>query len=161
MYKIDMGTRKVQKCRNYTTIYCANLTRKRLLLCLFYRPQTKFAKVMFLHLSVSHSVHRGGCLPQCILGYTPLGADTPREQTCPPPAQCMLGDTGNKQAVRILLECILVFQYYCFCLQGMKEHLLRAHFNLPSVIAEDPDGKPPIYVRFEIPYYTVSGLQVN
>ena len=26
----------------------------------FYRPQTKFAKVMFLHLSVSHSVHRGG-----------------------------------------------------------------------------------------------------
>ena len=41
----------------------------------------KFAKVMFLHLSVSHSVHRG-CLPQCMLGYTPqpLGADTP-----PPP----------------------------------------------------------------------------
>ena len=29
----------------------------------FYRPQTKFAKVMFLHLSISHSVHRvGGCL---------------------------------------------------------------------------------------------------
>ena len=26
----------------------------------FYRPQMKFAKVMFLHLSVSHSVHRGG-----------------------------------------------------------------------------------------------------
>ena len=26
----------------------------------YYRPQTKFAKVMFLHLSVSHSVHRGG-----------------------------------------------------------------------------------------------------
>ena len=25
----------------------------------FYRPQKKFAKVMFLHLSVSHSVHRG------------------------------------------------------------------------------------------------------
>ena len=25
----------------------------------FYRPQTKFAKVMFLHLSVSYSVHRG------------------------------------------------------------------------------------------------------
>ena len=24
-----------------------------------YRPQTKFAKVMFLHLSVSHTVHRG------------------------------------------------------------------------------------------------------
>ena len=26
----------------------------------YYRPQTKFAKVMFLHLSVSHSVHSGG-----------------------------------------------------------------------------------------------------
>ena len=27
-----------------------------------YRPQTKFVKVMFLHLSVSHSVHRGVCI---------------------------------------------------------------------------------------------------
>ena len=27
---------------------------------IYYRPQTKFAKVMFLHLSVSHSVHRAG-----------------------------------------------------------------------------------------------------
>ena len=32
----------------------------------FYRPQTKFGKVMFLHLSVSHSVHGGGCV--CIQG---------------------------------------------------------------------------------------------
>ena len=30
--------------------------------------------------------------------YTPLGRYTPWEQ-------CMLGDTGNKRAVRILLEC--------------------------------------------------------
>ena len=30
-----------------------------------------------------------------------LGRYTPREQ-------CMLGDTGNKRTVRILLECILV-----------------------------------------------------
>ena len=36
----------------------------------------------------------------------PPGADTPWEQT--PLAQCMLGDTANKRAVRILLECILV-----------------------------------------------------
>ena len=35
-------------------------------------------KVMFLHLSVSHSVHKGG-LPQCTLGYTPR-ADTPTPQ---------------------------------------------------------------------------------
>ena len=51
----------------------------------------------------------------------PLGSrHTPRKQTLPeadtpsgsrhspPPAQCMLGDTGNKRVVRILLECILV-----------------------------------------------------
>ena len=30
-----------------------------------YHPQTKFAKVMFLHLSVSHSVHGGGA---CVVG---------------------------------------------------------------------------------------------
>ena len=40
---------------------------------------------------------------------TTLGADTPRDQRqVPPPVQCMLGDTGNKRAVRILLECNLV-----------------------------------------------------
>ena len=64
----------------------------------------KFVKVMFLHLSVSHSVHRGVGLSaywDTPPGQTPLGADIP-------PAQCMLGDTGNKRAVRILLECILV-----------------------------------------------------
>ena len=30
----------------------------------------------------------------------------------PPPEQCMLGDTGNKRAVRILLECILVLAIF-------------------------------------------------
>ena len=51
--------------------------------------------------------------------YTPQ-AGTPREQVNPqdqvhhpgtrytPRVQCMLGDTGNKRVVRILLECILV-----------------------------------------------------
>ena len=40
--------------------------------------------------------------------HTLPGAAThhPQEQTLP--AQCMLGDTGNKRAIRILLECILV-----------------------------------------------------
>ena len=54
-------------------------------------------------------------------GRHPLGANTPLEQTPPPsrtrhhppeqtkpPAHCMLGDTGNKQVVRTLPECILV-----------------------------------------------------
>ena len=39
---------------------------------------------------------------------------TPVKQTAPP-AQCMLGDTGNKRAVRILLECILVCYNFCYC----------------------------------------------
>ena len=39
----------------------------------YYRPQTKFAKVMFLHLSVSHSVHRGGL----VLGACSRGVPAP------------------------------------------------------------------------------------
>ena len=52
---------------------------------------------MFLHLSVSHSVHREGTW------------------TGNPLEQCMLGDTGNKWAVRILLvqwNAFLCFEYF-------------------------------------------------
>lgn len=39
--------------------------------------------------------------------------------------------------------------------------MLRAEFKLPSVLSEDAvDRKTPIYVKFEIPYFTVSGIQV-
>ncbi|XP_013404182.1 AP-1 complex subunit mu-1-like, partial [Lingula anatina] len=44
---------------------------------------------------------------------------------------------------------------------GGKEYLMRAHFGLPSVESEDSEGKPPISVKFEIPYFTVSGIQVR
>ncbi|XP_065176762.1 AP-1 complex subunit mu-1 [Sycon ciliatum] len=44
---------------------------------------------------------------------------------------------------------------------GGKEYLLRAHFGLPSVDSEDSEGKPPISVKFEIPYFTTSGIQVR
>jgi len=45
---------------------------------------------------------------------------------------------------------------------GGKEYLMRAHFGLPSIHNEaQPDKKPPITVKFEIPYYTVSGIQVR
>lgn len=40
----------------------------------------------------------------------------------------------------------------------------RCHFSLPSVEAEDDPSKgkmPPIKVKFEIPYFTVSGIQVR
>jgi len=45
--------------------------------------------------------------------------------------------------------------------QGGKEFLMRAHFGLPSVESETSEGKPPIAVKFEIPYFTVSGIQVR
>lgn len=40
--------------------------------------------------------------------------------------------------------------------------MLRAEFTLPSITAEDaaPERKAPIRVKFEIPYFTVSGIQV-
>lgn len=44
---------------------------------------------------------------------------------------------------------------------GGKEYLMRAHFGLPSVECEDIEGKPPIQVKFEIPYFTTSGIQVG
>jgi AP-1 complex subunit mu len=46
---------------------------------------------------------------------------------------------------------------------GGKEFMLRCKFGLPSVAAEEEHhGRmPPIRVTFEIPYFTVSGIQVN
>jgi len=45
---------------------------------------------------------------------------------------------------------------------GSKEYLMRAHFGLPSISAEDTEHwRAPIEVKFEIPYFTVSGLQVR
>eukprot|EP01134_Creolimax_fragrantissima_P000665 CFRG0665T1 len=44
---------------------------------------------------------------------------------------------------------------------GGKEYMLRAHFGLPSIELEEDEGKPPIQVKFEIPYFTTSGIQVR
>jgi len=46
---------------------------------------------------------------------------------------------------------------------GQKEFIMRAHFGFPSVAGEDRQkfSKRPISVRFEIPYFTVSGIQVR
>lgn len=55
-----------------------------------------------------------------------------------------------------MILCLL-----CKMSQGGKEYLMRAHFGLPSVEAEDKEGKPPISVKFEIPYFTTSGIQVG
>ena len=44
---------------------------------------------------------------------------------------------------------------------GGKEYIMRAHFNLPSVMSEQTEAKPPIEVKFEIPYFTISGIEVR
>ncbi|CAM9803531.1 unnamed protein product [Lampetra planeri] len=56
-------------------------------------------------------------------------------------------------------ESVIVWTIKSF--PGGKEFLLRAHFGLPSVEAEELEGRPPVTVKFEIPYFTVSGIQVR
>ena len=46
--------------------------------CYFYRPQRSWGKVMFLQASVI-LLTGVGCLPQCMLGYTPPEQTTPLE----------------------------------------------------------------------------------
>jgi AP-1 complex subunit mu len=58
-------------------------------------------------------------------------------------------------------DCIMwsIKQFY-----GSREYLMRAHFGLPSttdVDSRNDDWKKPIGVNFEIPYFTVSGVQVR
>ncbi|KAL0356195.1 UNVERIFIED_CONTAM: AP-1 complex subunit mu-2 [Sesamum radiatum] len=47
-------------------------------------------------------------------------------------------------------------------IKSFLEYMLRAEFRLPSIVSEDAtaDRKAPIRVKFEIPYFTVSGIQV-
>ena len=45
---------------------------------------------------------------------------------------------------------------------GAREYLMRAHFGLPSISSGQTDTwRAPIEVKFEIPYFTVSGIQVR
>ena len=74
----------------------------------FLPPATKFGQ-RYVFTRVCDSVHRGrGVSGSVHAGIHPPGADNPPRSRHPPPVQRMLGDTGNKRAVRILLQCILV-----------------------------------------------------
>ena len=104
-----------------------------------YRPQMKFAKVMFSQVSV----HIGGVLSQshCMLGYTPPSTgQTPPLLGRHPPAQCMLGDTVNKRVVRIPLECILVCNVTTWVPQRLM--LVISRSLTPSLtLARSPMGE--------------------
>ena len=68
-----------------------------------------WGKVIFLHLSV---ILFTGRVPGQV--HLPPGTPPARYHSASTPRdQCMLGDTGNKRAVRILLECILIWHIFC------------------------------------------------
>jgi len=97
------------------------------------------AKSNFKEKSVANNVR--------IIIPVPPDADTPR-------FKCSLGTAVYAPELNAIQWTIKQFQ-------GNKEIFLRAHLGLPSVSAEDPLTKPPISVQFEIPYFTVSGIQIR
>uniref|UniRef100_A0A8C4QQN3 AP-1 complex subunit mu-1 n=1 Tax=Eptatretus burgeri TaxID=7764 RepID=A0A8C4QQN3_EPTBU len=82
-----------------------------------------------------------------ILIPVPSDADTPRFKTSIGSAKWL----PEKNAVVWNIKS----------LPGGKEHILRAQLSLPSVEAEDMSRNPPISISFNIPYFTVSGIQVR
>ena len=87
-------------------------------------------KVMFSQASISHSVHREGCLPWSDIPpgrHTPHRADTPLGRH---PLHSACWDTVNKRAVSILLECILVL--HSFGLQPLDVS------DVPKPVIETP-----------------------
>ena len=105
------------------------------------------AKVIFLHLSVIHSVHRGEgvCLSAC--WDTPLGADTPpppsghppRADNPPgsrhPPPESRLQHRVYERPVRVL-ECILVNpQFGPNKLVTVGNRILNVKIKNPSLVA--------------------------
>lgn len=44
---------------------------------------------------------------------------------------------------------------------GGKEYVMKACFGLPSIESEEIEKKPPIEVKFQIPYFVSSGVQVR
>jgi len=97
------------------------------------------AKSNFKERSVANNVR--------ILVPVPPDADTPR-------FKCSLGTAAYAPELNAIQWTIKQFQ-------GNKELFLRAHFGLPSITTDDPTGRPPISVQFEIPYFTVSGIQIR
>ncbi|KAL8605872.1 AP-1 complex subunit mu-1 [Nucella lapillus] len=82
-----------------------------------------------------------------IIITVPTDADTPKFKTT-------VGSCKYVPEVNSIIWSIKSFP-------GGKEFLMRAHFGLPSVENEDAEGRPPISIKFEIPYFTVSGIQVR
>ncbi|KAJ7432629.1 Mu homology domain-containing protein [Mycena galericulata] len=99
--------------------------------------------------------------------YVPVpdDADSPKfraSHTCFPPSRRLIkslqASTGSVQYA----PDKSAFVWKIKQLAGGKEFLMRAHFGLPSVKNEqDVEKRAPITVKYEIPYFTVSGIQVR
>eukprot|EP01132_Coremiostelium_polycephalum_P000481 gene481-609_t len=98
------------------------------------------AKSQFKGKSIANNVE--------IIIPVPSDADTPR-------FRCTIGSCKYAPEKDAIIWSIKQFP------GGGKEFLMRAHFGLPSISEDKPITKPPIMVKFEIPYYTVSGIQVR
>jgi len=69
--------------------------------------------------------------------------------------KCSVGKCEYKPETNSVIWSIKQFQ-------GGREFRMRAHFGLPSITDdENPDKRPPISVRFSVPYLTMSGIQVK
>ena len=93
------------------------------------------AKVIFLHVSVIHSVHReGGGLPQCMLGYlprtrqtppqtrqTPLGPGRPPPDQAPPPPEADFSIRSTSGRYASYLNAFLFGQIFPENCMKMKE----------------------------------------
>ena len=97
-------------CRRYVSYWNAFL----LLILFNYRPQQSCGQG-YVFIRVCDSVHRGGCLPQCMHPWEqtpPRSRHPPQSRHHPPgsrhPPESRLQHTVNERPVRILLECILV-----------------------------------------------------
>jgi len=98
------------------------------------------ARSQFKHRSVANDVK--------IFVPVPSDADSPKFRT-------------NNGTVQYVPEKDAIM-WHITKFQGGREFLMRAHFGLPSTSDEEnPDSKPPITVKFDIPYFTVSGIQVK
>jgi len=78
----------------------------------------------------------------------PNDVDTPR-------FKASMGKVQYKPEIDALVWTIKQFQ-------GGRELMLIAGFGLPSITDEEnAEDRPPVKVQFEIPYFTVSGIQVR
>ena len=133
--------------------YYSHLTTKK---ANYYRPQRSYGDVIFSQASVSHSVHRGGCLADTLPRQTthrqtppadihpdrhpqadthrrhPPGRHTPPADTPPPGRHTPPGRRLLLRTVRILLECILV---YCCCYSVKENHLNLSSSNVNALLA--------------------------